>query len=100
MAGERTTEESVSPKENRILRPDSIGAQNDNSVFSDNLFFFFPDKTNLSLRGVLPQKDDVPARRSACLRRSGYAQAGVTSRRRGNLNQYIKPEIEIASPSD
>jgi len=27
----------------------------------------------------------VPARRSACLRPSGYAQAGVTARRRGNL---------------
>jgi hypothetical protein len=48
-------------------------------------------KRKLSLRGVPLWRDDVPARRSACLRpaRRGFAQTGVPARRRGNLMRLL-----------
>jgi hypothetical protein len=47
-----------------------------------------------------PRVKPMPARRSACLRRSGFAQAGVTARRRGLLRRRIKgcDFLDIPSP--
>jgi len=41
----------------------------------------------LSLRAT---NGSVPARRSSCLRRSGFAQADVSARRRGNPGSDIR----------
>jgi len=47
-------------------------------VMSSDTLKFSKQPPSEALKGGLP----VPARRSACLRRSGFAQAGVSARRR------------------